>query len=370
MPTRLIYAASETDADLLYASGFFAPDPFVWIQVGKVSHALLSDLELDRARSEGAADHVHALRDFLEKKAPPGLVSVSTAIASFLKKQRIAKVIVPGHFPGALACHLEHRGVRVEFAEGTFFPERKTKRAEEIQRLKEAQRLAEVGVARAVEILSASEIKGKGPLRWGGHPLTSERMQGEINAAIALRGGTASHTIVAGGVQACDPHGRGTGPLYPHQLIIVDVFPRVNATGYWGDITRTFVRGTPTELMQRLYEAVREVQAWAVRSVRAGADGDQLQKQALQKFAEKGWPTRIEKGRHVGFFHGLGHGLGLEIHESPRFAEGTLQAGTVITVEPGLYYPEVGGVRIEDVVAVTSTGSTKLTRFPKNPWIL
>src|SRR5947207_1530787 len=220
-------------------------------------------------------------------------------------------------------------------------------------------------MARGMEVLRSAR-KGSGKqLRWSGKPLTSEILRAEIDSAILRAGGMPHGTIVAGGDQACDPHERGSGPLQADSLIIFDVFPRDAKTGYFGDLTRTVVRGRASEAQRKLWEAVKAGQVLALRQIKAGADGAGIHKAIQDLFAKQGFPTEMRKGRRVGFFHGTGHGLGLEIHEYPRLQKVILEAGQVVTVEPGLYYPGVGGVRIEDVVAVTKAGHKLLSRFPK-----
>src|SRR5205814_10435086 len=184
-------------------------------------------------------------------------------------------------------------------------------------------------------------------------------------SAILRAGGVSLGTIVAGGDQACDPHERGFGPLYADSLIILDVFPRDAKTGYFGDMTRTVVRRRASDAQRKLWETVKAGQALALRHIKAGVDGAAIHKAIQDLFAKRGFPTEMRKGRRVGFFHGTGHGLGLEIHEYPRLQKVTLKAGNVVTVEPGLYYPGLGGVRLEDVVVVTKTGHKLSSRFPK-----
>jgi Xaa-Pro aminopeptidase len=171
---------------------------------------------------------------------------------------------------------------------------------------------------------------------------------------------------VAGGDQACDPHERGYGPLKANSLIILDIFPRVAATGYFGDLTRTVVRGRASEQQRRLWETVNAGQALALRKMKPGVDGLTLHNEIKKFFADQGYPTELRNGQNVGFFHGTGHGLGLEIHEHPRFQKTVFKVGQVLTVEPGLYYPGLGGVRTEDVVAVTGKGIRMLSKFPNN----
>jgi Xaa-Pro aminopeptidase len=181
-------------------------------------------------------------------------------------------------------------------------------------------------------------------------------------------GGLASHTIVAGGRQGCDPHEQGHGPLRAQEPIIIDVFPRSQKTGYFGDITRTVVRGRASEAVRRLYDTVARGQEMAFEKIHCEAHGSDIH-EAIQSFFEsEGYKTGRKNGHMQGFFHGTGHGVGMEIHEAPRISlnsEDVLKPGHVVTVEPGLYYPELGGVRLEDVVTVTPNGARNLTKFEK-----
>ena len=229
----------------------------------------------------------------------------------------------------------------------------------------QALRITEKGLKRAIEVLKASKPGPGKRLRWNGKTLTSEMLRAEIDSAILRAGGIPTGAIVAGGDQACDPHERGHGALYADSLIILDVFPRDAKTGYFGDMTRTVVRGRASDAQRKLWEAVKVGQALALKKVKAGVDGMTIHKAIQEFFASRGFPTTIRKGRRVGFFHGTGHGLGLEIHEHPRLQKVTLKDRQVLTVEPGLYYPGLGGVRLEDVVLVTKTGCKILSRFPK-----
>jgi Xaa-Pro aminopeptidase len=156
--------------------------------------------------------------------------------------------------------------------------------------------------------------------------------------------------------------------LRAHEPIIIDIFPRSQKTGYFGDITRTVVRGRASEGVRKLYDTVHRAQAIAFRKIRPGTPTIQVHQAVQSFFNEQGYKTGKQDGRMEGFFHGTGHGLGLEIHESPRMgtrSTGSLKAGHVVTVEPGLYYPQLGGVRLEDVALVTSRVPRNLTRFEK-----
>src|SRR5438094_5141376 len=228
-----------------------------------------------------------------------------------------------------------------------------------------ALRITEKGLKRAIEVLKQSKPGSGKRLHWRGKSLTSEVCRAEIDAAILRAGGVSLGTIVAGGDQACDPHERGFGPLYADSLIILDVFPRDAKTGYFGDMTRTVLRGRASEDQRKLWETVKAGQALALKKIKAGVDGMTIHKSIQELFAKRGFPTELRRGRRVGFFHGTGHGLGLEIHEHPRLQKVVLKERQVVTVEPGLYYPGLGGVRLEDVVLVTKTGCKILYRFPQ-----
>src|SRR5881275_786872 len=365
--TRLIVATSETDADLLYATRFWAPDPFIFLQQNGKRTLVLSDLEIDRGRKQAKADEFVMFSQLerevqgKSKKAPP----YEKVLAHFLRKRRIRSAIVPSNFALGYAQELMANNIRVRATNGLFWPEREAKSEKEIEMIGRALRITETGLKRAIEVLKASKLGAGKRLRWSGKTLTSEMLRAEIDSAILRAGGIPTGTIVAGCDQGCDPHERGFGPLYANTLIILDVFPRDAKTGYFGDMTRTVLRGRASAAQRKLWETVKAGQALALKKIKAGVDGMTIHKAIQELFAERGFSTEVRKGRRVGFFHGTGHGLGLEIHEHPRLQKVTLKDRQVLTVEPGLYYPGLGGVRLEDVVLVTKTGCKILSRFPK-----
>jgi len=364
---RLIVATSETDPDMLYATRFWAPDPFIFLERNGKRTLVLSDLEIDRGRKQADADEFVMFSEIerevqgKSKKAPP----YEKVLAHFLRKRGVRSTIVPANFPLAYAQELAANKIRVRATNGLFWPEREAKSNKEIEMIGGALRITETGLRRAIEILKASKPGPGKKLRWSGKTLTSEMLRAEIDSAILRAGGIPSGTIVAGGDQACDPHERGFGPLYADALIILDVFPRDAKTGYFGDMTRTVLRGRASDAQRNLWNTVKAGQALALKRIKAGVDGMAIHKAIQEFFAKRGFPTEIRKGRRVGFFHGTGHGLGLEIHEHPRLQKVTLKDRQVLTVEPGLYYPGLGGARQEDVVVVTKSGCRVLSRFPK-----
>ena len=365
--TRLIVADSERDADMLYATRMFVPDPFIFLEQNGKRTVVLSDLEIDRGRKQAQADEILPLSQFEREvqgkspKAPP----FEKILSHFLRKRGVRSAIVPASFPLGYAEELARNDIRLQTTNGLFWPEREAKTEDELRLMRRACSITEAGMSRAMEVLAACKGRRNKRLDWFGQVLTSEILRAEIDSAVLRSGGLPANTIVAGGDQACDPHERGSGPLYADSLIIIDIFPRDAKSGYYGDMTRTVVRGRASDAQRRLWETVREGQALALKKMKPGVDGLKLHNEIKQLFTDRGFPTELRDGRQVGFFHGTGHGLGLEIHEFPRFQKTVLKKGQVLTVEPGLYYPGLGGVRIEDVAALTDTGIRILSRFEK-----
>ena len=367
--TLLMLADSERNANMLYATGLFVPDPFIYLNFSRRPLLVLSDLEIDRARRQAPHCRVVSLGDYQKKLRRSGVKAPRFAhiIREIFRENKIRHAIVPDDFPFGLARDLKKLGVKLKPRSG-FFPAREIKTADEVRKISAALMMAEVGMAEGMEVLRRAKIGRGRKLFWHNLPLTSERLRAVIDCAILQASGLAANTIVAGGRQGCDPHERGHGPLRANEPVILDIFPRSQKTGYFGDITRTVVRGRASEAVRKLYDTVFHAQKIALQKVRAGTSTAEIHQCVQQFFVQRGYQTGKRNGRMEGFFHGTGHGLGLEIHESPRIgatSTGVLRAGQVVTVEPGLYYPKIGGVRLEDVALVTPTGAKNLTRFEK-----
>jgi len=365
----LIVADSERDANMLYATGLFVPDPFIFLHAGGRPLLILSDLEIDRARKQAPHCRSISLTEIQNKlrrdcvKQP----KFAQVIRYIFREKKLRRAIVPDNFPLGLARELKKLGVKVK-PEANIFPKREFKNADEVRKISAALTMAEVGMAEGIRALQLSKIGKRRQLVYRGAPLTSERLRAIIDCAILQASGLAANTIVAGGKQGCDPHERGHGPLRAHEPIILDIFPRSQKTGYFGDITRTVVRGRASEAVRKLYDTVLHGQKIAFNKMRAGTLTNEIHNAVQEFFVQRGYKTGRRDGHMEGFFHGTGHGLGLEIHEAPRVGStsiGKLKAGHVVTVEPGLYYPEIGGVRLEDVALVTGNGPKNLTRFEK-----
>jgi Xaa-Pro aminopeptidase len=286
---------------------------------------------------------------------------------AILQEEKIRTILVPANFRIEAADFLRARGYQVTWKKDPFYEERTIKTAEEIAAIGEAQRFTEVAMQTAEETLRSAEIRGD-TLFLDGVPLTAEELKKRIHITLIEQNCTAHHTIVACGEDSCYPHNEGSGLLKAHQPIVIDIFPKSNATGYYADITRTFVRGTPSAKLQGMYEAVLAVQEWALAHIRAGVNGQEIHQEVVAQLEQKGFQSGLLNGAMQGLIHGTGHGVGLEIHEPPRISrvDHVFRAGEVVTVEPGLYYLGTGGVRIEDIVVVTADGCQNLTRYPKH----
>ncbi len=364
----LIIAASEQDANLYYATRFWAPDPFIFLQIGRRKLLIMSDLEVDRAKTQAKVDEVLSMSKLQAKArkqgiSQPGMIDV---VDSILKEQKISGIRVPGSFPISLADRIRAKGYTLEIGQEPFFPQRMVKTPEEVAAIRETIRLTEAALKTAITLIEQSEIRGE-ELWLRGQPLTSELIRKVMHVTLMGSDCLAQETIIASGKQACDPHCIGSGPLKANWPIVLDVFPKSLKSRYFADISRTVLKGKASPKVKKMYAAVREGQEIAFRMLKAGVDGMAVHQAILNYFEQEGFPTGEMNGRMQGFFHGTGHGLGLEIHEAPRVSTGSdvLQAGTVVTVEPGLYYLDAGGIRIEDDVLITDTGCEQLTTFPK-----
>lgn len=365
----LFIASSEKDADLYYATKFIAPDAFVFAQAHGKKYILVSDLEIDRARKQARVDRVFSTSRLAAeyKRKHKKACSFSELVFYFLKKINVKSVLVPGNFPVQYYEPLRRHGLKIQYKKGLFFEDRSFKGRAEIAAIAQALRATEKAAGEAVRVLKRSVIR-KNKLYFCGKVLTSEILKKMIHRTLLENGCAGEHTIVSCGAQSIDPHHRGAGPLFAHQPIVMDIFPRSEKTLYYADFSRTVVRGKAVPCLKKMYAAVKEGQEIAFKMIRHGISGKKVHEAIQARFMQLGFKTGVRDGRMQGFFHSTGHGLGLDIHEPPRISVGDdiLKAGQVVTVEPGLYYKGIGGVRLEDVVVVTKTGCKNLTKFPKN----
>ena len=366
----LIEADGE-DSDQRYLSGFTAPDPFVTLYTGE-NHLLVSALEYGRAKRNARAETVerHSEYDHRANVREYGQTEGGhRTLAAFLDAHGVESVGAPTDFPLGTADGLRDLGVSVEADyDGVIESIRATKTDEEIEHIRTAQKANEAAMARAEELLSDADVED-GTLVFDGEALTSERVKQEIEIELLRHGCALDETIVACGADAADPHDRGSGPLSADEAIIIDIFPRSKETGYYADMTRTFCVGEPSEEIAEWYDLTLEAQEAALDAIEAGVTGSDVHGAVCDVYEDAGLPTlRSDESTETGFIHTTGHGVGLDIHEFPRVSEqdNELEAGHVVTVEPGLYDPAVGGVRIEDLVVVTEDGHENLTDYEKS----
>ena len=367
----LIEADSE-EADQYYLSGFDAPDPFVTLYDGAVHLLFGRSLEYGRALREARAETVERGSDYdYERRveAHGRHEGWSRTLAAFLRAYGVESVATPPRFPLQTADGLRGQDIAVQADdEGVVTEIRASKADEEVEYVRRAQRANEAAMGRAEALLAGATVES-GVLHHEGEPLTSERVKEEIEVTLLRHGCALDETIVACGTDAADPHERGSGPLAAGEPIIVDIFPRSKQTRYHADMTRTFCRGDPTETVREWYDLTAEAKQAALAAVEPGATGEAVHAAACDVYEAAGLPTlRADPTAETGFIHSTGHGVGLEVHELPHVAEnaGELRPGQVITIEPGLYDPEVGGIRIEDIVVVTADGYENLTDYDES----
>jgi Xaa-Pro aminopeptidase len=364
----LLVAASEGDANMLYAVGFFVPDPFIFFQHREKKFAVLSDLEIDRAKKQAHVHRVLSLSLYQRKLRQLGKPAAMIDVLDLIFRERgIRSLIVPANFSALLSDQLRAKGFSVQIKRDPFWAERETKNRVEVAQITESLRIARLGLEAGIRMLKRTRTKRDGYLYLNGTRLTSEMLKTAVNTTIMAQGWLPSHTIISSGNQCVDPHHEGSGPIRANSSIIFDIFPRSQHNGYFGDLSRTVVRGRASDKLKEIYATVQAGQQIGYEQIRHGVNGKEVHQNILALFESRGFHTGRINGRMQGFFHGTGHGLGLDIHEPPRIApvDAILRAGHVVTVEPGLYYLGIGGVRLEDVVVVTAKGNRNLTDCPQ-----
>lgn len=372
MEAVLIIADSESSSDLYYATGFLAPDPYVFLIIGSERIMIVSDLEIDRARAKAAENGLvdtvvpsSELEKRVESSAPAESVFMGI-VSLYLQERGVDSILVPALFPIEYGDALREKGFSVCFKRGSFFEEREVKTAAEIEKISKAVEATEGAMEHAIGIIGESIIKGD-RLFYMDQVLTSEIVKKNINLYLMERGYLAQHTIVSSGSHCCDPHNTGNGPIKPNESVIIDIFPRSLRSRYFADMTRTVVRGRPTPKLERAYNAVLEAQEIAFEVLKDGVNGKSVHSKIQNYFERLGFHTGVHDGRMEGFFHGTGHGVGLDIHESPRInkTDSLLVENNVVTVEPGLYYRDFGGVRLEDIVVIKKKGCINMNKCNK-----
>ena len=372
MSEAILLFGDSRNATLIWRTGFIAPDPVIYLEEAGKGTLLVSAMELGRARKEARVDTVRSYDEFGfgaryreggERHAFAGMVG------ALLAETGVDRVRVQPDFPLALARAIEAGDVEVAADEPLFETERRQKREDEQAAIRKSQGAGQAGLTVARELLKHAEVRD-GMLYHEGKPLTSAVVKQAIEAELLRHGcATPEGSIVAGGAAAADPHTSDTGHLAAGEAVIVDIFPQDKSSLYFGDITRTLVAGEPGADWLRMYEAVKAAHAAALTEIRAGANGREAHMAVCRTLYDAGFSTLVDGFKREGvpaMIHGTGHGVGLEIHEAPRVSDvdTELLEGDVVTIEPGLYSPEIGAVRLEDTVVVTRDGYRNLTDYP------
>lgn len=355
----VVYDSSDNE-DMRYLSGFLATDPFIYVYKKDGGQFLIvSSMEELRARRESPCSIVTrtaaGFYELLEKHN-----DADAASAEMIKNFCGEKLLVPYSMPVGFARALES-SAQVTIDSGTVLSMRAKKTGVEIEKIRAVQKKNERGVTLAVDTVRKADVSEDGGLFFEDEPLTSEKLREIMHEAFFRMGLDDKDTIASCGADTALPHAKGEGQLFANQPIVLDVFPRDIETGYFADMTRTISKGKPSDEICRMYDTVHEAKELAVSLIRAGVSGADVHNAAADYFTKKGYVTAGISG----FIHSLGHGVGLAIHESPSLSVrgGVLEEGNVVTVEPGLYYPGIGGVRLEDMGAVTEDGFDRFTTF-------
>lgn len=374
MTDVLIYGDTLRHAELRHEIPLDVPDPFLYAEAGGVRHAVVSSIEFSRVAGLGSSLQVHPVEQFgYDELLADGLDRVEALLEVVARACRafgLARAAVPAEFPLELADRLRGDGVDLTVDRALFEARRRVKSQAELAGIRRAQTAAEAGMRAAADLLRRSEPNGDG-LQVDGGTLTCERVKDAIRDAVARNGASAGDAlIVSHGAQTASGHEMGYGPIRPGEPVVIDLWPRDRETACFADMTRTFVVGEAPEELRRYHALTRDSLSRSLAAVRAGAAGREVFRVSCEPYAEAGLPTLLSKapGQVLmeGYFHSLGHGVGLEVHEAPTLgrAPDELMAGDVITLEPGCYRAGFGGCRLEDLVLVTDDGAEVLTDFP------
>jgi Xaa-Pro aminopeptidase len=352
------YGSSEI-ADMRYLTRFSTTDPVVYVRkAGEQGVIVVSQMECERAARESTAAAM--------SRAQAGLLDILKeekdrwkAHARMVAGLAGGPVLVPPHIPYALGRELAAL-VRVEVDRGALEGMRAVKSGWEVEQIRAVQSATGKAMEHALALITRTRAR-KGVLYLGAVPLTSERVRSAMHRVLLDHGCTAAETIVACAEETAVPHVTGSGPLHEDQPIVIDVFPRDQRSGYYSDMTRTVCRGEPSPEVSEMFDAVLEAQVLAASRIRPGVSGADVHQEVVDLFTSKGY----ESGSR-GFIHNLGHGVGLEVHESPSLGPGggLLSAGNVVTNEPGLYYPGTGGVRLENIGLIRDSGFETFSGVP------
>ena len=373
MPDILILGDTIRVPELRHEVPLAVPDALLYVERNGERHVVLTAFEVPRVEELEGGLVAHPLEEFgrdelLAEGRDPDDVELEVWLRA-CRALGVEQAVAPPSFPLEVADRLRAEGVDVQAERRLFVERRRVKTAAELEGIRRAQQAAQTAMGAAAAMLAAAEPDGDG-LALDGEPLTCERVRAEVARVFTDNAAVADHIIVSHGAQTAIGHEEGFGPIAPDEPVLLDLFPRDTASGCFADMTRTFVVGSSSEELATYQRLCREALDSALAAIRPGVAGSELHRMVCELFHEHGFPTQLSKEPgsvlEDGFFHSLGHGVGLDVHERPSLGRGgaPLVAGDVVAVEPGLYRAGYGGVRLEDLVLVTEDGAENLTDFP------
>ncbi|MBN1784277.1 MAG: aminopeptidase P family protein [Candidatus Bathyarchaeota archaeon] len=373
----LLYADSYRDANMYYLTKFLAPDPFIFLKkVDADPLIVVNQMEFPRAQKQSIVKAVKSYTEYnylktLKTTKNPQLGTMKF-IAEVVQKEVDAetRICVPPNFPVIAADVLRSEGLIINPMFGMIEEARETKDSNEIEEIKTVQAISEKITSQAIELVADSDVGSNRTLQLKGETLTVGRLKSFFGTKLLENGCLPEEDIiVACGTKSSDPHytGEPEDKLKADQPIILDIYPRSIKKRYWTDMTRTVVKRKAPDKLKQMFDAVFEAKNASLDAIQAGALGSQVYDVCCDVLEKAGYETtRGGKNVTVGMTHSLGHGVGLQIHESPRMNELSmfpLKEHNVVTVEPGLYDPQIGGVRLEDIIEVTKSGYSNLTKM-------
>ncbi|UCC57719.1 MAG: aminopeptidase P family protein [Candidatus Bathyarchaeum sp.] len=375
----LLCSDSYRDANMYYLTKFLATDPFIFLKkVDADPIIVVSQMEYQRAKKQSIIKAVKSHLDYynyyleiLKTTKDPQLGSLKFG-AKIVEKELGAgtKVCVPHDFPVKTADFLREEGLTIKPMFGVVEKARETKDSQEVEEIRAVQAVTEEVTAEAIELIANADVGANDALILNGEVLTVGRIKSFFGHKLLDNGCLIEEDIIiACGAKGSDPHyvGEPEDELKANQPIILDIYPRSIQKRYWTDLTRTIVKGRASDKLKKMFDAVLEAKNASLDAIQSGALGNHIYNVCCDVLEKAGYET-IRGGKKVtkGMPHGLGHGVGLQIHESPRmneFSTVSLKEHSIVTVEPGLYDPKIGGVRLEDIIEVTKTGYISLTRM-------
>ena len=373
MSAVLIIGDTMRNPEMRHEVPIGIPDPFLFAELDGKRLVAISSMEAIRVEELGTDLEVHTLEEFgsdeVRKTAADRYAATTEMTVRAVKGLGIDSALVPGGFPARHLDSLRAAGVELEVDQRHFDQRRRRKTAHELEGIRRAQKAAEAGVATARELLGRAD-RSNGVLKLDGEPLTCELLKEHVQSTFLAHGALAEEMILSHGPQTAVGHDMGSGQIAADDVVMLDLFPTDLESACFADLTRTVAFGEIPEELTAWHALCREVLDLVIVEVRPGAHGSELHRLVSEFFSDRGFPTILTKpdGEVLtdGFYHGLGHGVGLEVHESPSLGiiGEELVAGDVITLEPGLYRRGFGGVRVEDLVLVTEDGYERLTYCP------